>query len=214
MKPGALPSPCPRFATHNEWEAWHQSLTWEEQLRRNDLDPPEHVYGDEEVAKAEKRAAGRSARRLRPDPFSYSGERGTGPWPRIDQFGAPTLSNQWRMDPNAGYSPGGFALRMRRVAHRDLVEERMPARQNADPEARLTWLHESIERAEARQRDSLLLVLRERHGKLEGALPSPTAQAMAWNHLLALRAELRALRELAREAEPKARAVRRQLDLF
>jgi hypothetical protein len=41
----ALPSrPCPRFATRDEWEAWHAALTWEEQLRRGDLEPPEPEY--------------------------------------------------------------------------------------------------------------------------------------------------------------------------
>jgi hypothetical protein len=34
---------CPRFATHDEWEAWHASLSWEEQLRRSSSPLPRNV---------------------------------------------------------------------------------------------------------------------------------------------------------------------------
>ena len=214
MAGGALPSPCPRFATREEWEAWHQGLTWEQQMRRGELDPREHEYTDDETSKARERDERRRAQEWKPDPFSYADGRSAGSWPRVDQLDAPALSNQWRMDESAGYSAGGFAMRLHRVPHRDLARERVPVRLDADPEARLAWLRDAIERAEADQRESLLQVLRERHYRLGASPPSPTRLAMAWNQLAALRAELRALRELAHDADTAARVARRQLELF
>jgi len=66
----SLPRPCPRFATRDEWDAWHASLTWEEQPRRADLDPPEHEYSEADIAKAEAREERRQAQRWDRDPFA------------------------------------------------------------------------------------------------------------------------------------------------
>lgn len=211
----ALPSrPCPRFATRDEWEAWHASLTWEEQLRRGDLEPPEPEYSDADTAKAHTREDRRRAQLWDPDPFSYADDRRDGPWPRVDQIEASDLSNTWRMDPGCGYSPGGFARRMRQAPYRELIEERLPARAQRDADARLAWLLESIEQEEASLRAALKRVLRERHGRLSEEERGATARAMAWNHLLASRCQLRALRELAREAQSAALRERSQLSLF
>jgi hypothetical protein len=210
----SLPRPCPRFATRNEWEAWHASLTWEEQLRRADLDPPEHEYSEADTAKAEAREERRRAQRWDPDPFCYADDRRTGPWPRVDQIEAPALSNTWRVDPAAGYTPGGFALRMRQVPYRSLIEERIPARAQRDAEARLAWLRESIAQEEASLRAALKQVLRERHERLPPDGCGATARAMAWCHLLAGRCQLRALRELAKAAGAELQRTRSQLTLF
>ncbi|MCZ7537610.1 MAG: hypothetical protein M5T61_18010 [Acidimicrobiia bacterium] len=85
---GPLPPPCPRFATRDEWEAWHGALTWEHQLRRADLDPPEHEYTEAYLAKARARDERRRAQCWDPDPFSYADDRRDGPWPRVDQIEA------------------------------------------------------------------------------------------------------------------------------
>ena len=163
---GPPPPPCPRFATRDEWEAWHGALTWEQQLRRADLDPPEHEYTEADLAKARAREEHRREQCWNPDPFSYADDRRDGPWPRVDQLEVPALSNTWRMDPACGYSPGGFAVRTQRASHRDLIDERLPARARRDPEVRLAWLNESIEQEEASLRAALKGVLRERHGRL------------------------------------------------
>ena len=118
------------------------------------------------------------------------------------------------MDPACGYSPGGFARRMRRVPYRELVEERLPARARRDPETRLAWLRESIEQEEASLRAALKLVLRERHVTLSRAEASTTVRAMAWCHLLASRCQLRALRELAKAVHAELHRTRSQLTLF
>lgn len=165
--PALQPRPCPRDARHEEWETWHASLTWEQQLRRGDLDPPEHDYSDADIAKSDAREARRRAQRWDPAPLSYAEERRDGPWPRVDQIEVPALSNTWRMDPAGGYSPGGFARRMRQVPYRELIEERLPFRAQRDPVAQLAWLLEAIEREEASLRAALKRVLRERHGRLE-----------------------------------------------
>jgi len=211
---GALSPPCPRFATRDEWEAWHGSLTWEQQLRRGDLDPPEHEYSEADNAKADAREARRRAQDRNPDPFSYAEDRCAGPWPRVDQIEAPTLSNTWRMDPAGGYSPGGFARRMRKVLYRDLIEERLPARARRGSDARLASLLESIEQEEASLRAALKAVLRERHRPLAGDERGATAGAMAWCHLLASRCQLRALRELAKEVRAEVQRRPSQLALF
>ena len=118
------------------------------------------------------------------------------------------------MDPAGGYSPGGFALRVRQVPHRALIEERIPTRAQRDPEARLVWLRESIEQEEASLRGALKQVLRERHGRLSPDEGSSTASAMAWCHLLASRSQLRTLRELAKAAYAELQRTRSQLTLF
>jgi hypothetical protein len=210
----ALPAPCPRFATRDGWEAWHQSLTWEQQLRRGDLDPPEHQHAAAEAAKADARRERRRAQRFDPDPFSYAHDRRAGPWPRIDQLEVPALSNTWRTDPSAGYSPGGFALRIRQIPHRELVEERMPRRALRDMEARLAWIVQSIEHDETAQRAALSRVLRERHRRPPEEEGSSTRCAMAWSHLVAVRCELAALRDLAKEARAEISRQRPQLTLF
>jgi len=210
----SLHRPCPRFASRDEWEAWHASLTWEEQLRRADLDPPEHEYSEADTAKAEARDERRRAQRWDPDPFSYAEERGTGPWPRVDQIESPALWNTWRTDPACGYSPAGFALRMRQVPYRPLIEERIPARAQREPEARLAWLRESIAQEEASLRAALKQVLRERHGRLPPDECGATARAMVWCYLLAGRCQLRALRELAKAACAELQRTRSQLTLF
>lgn len=209
---GALPEPCPRFATRDEWETWQRSLTWDQQLRRADLDAPEHEYSDADSAKARARDERHRARRWNPDPFSYADDRRDEHWPRVDQLEAPTLSNTWRMDPACGYSPGGFALRLRQVPYRELVEDRLPARARRDPETRLTWLCESIEQEEASLRAALKLVLRERHGRLPRDEASATVRAMAWCHLFAGRCQLQALREHAKEVRSEINGS--QLTLF
>lgn len=211
---GALPEPCPRFATPDEWETWQRSLTWDQQLRRADLDPPEHEYSDADSAKARARDERRRAQRWNPDPFSYVDDRRDGRWPRVDQMEAPALSNTWRMDPVCGYSPGGFALRLRQVPYRELIEERLPALSRRDSEKRLTWLREAIEEQEASLRAALKLVLRERHGRLSRDEASATMRAMAWCHLAAGRCQLRALRELAKATEAQRQARCSQLNLF
>lgn len=209
-----LPPPCPRFATHDEWEAWHGSLTWEQRLRRADLDPPEHEHSEADSAKDHARDERRRAQRWDPDPFSYADDRRSGPWPRVDQLEAPTLSTTWRMDPAYGYSPGGFGVRMRKVPYRELIEERLPSRAKWDPEARLAWLRESIEQEEAALRAALQRVLRERHGRLSQDESGSTVYAMAWCHLLAGRCQLQALRELAKSALAELQRQRSQLTLF
>ncbi len=210
----SLPSACPRFATRDEWEAWHGSLTWEQQIRRSDLDPPEREYNESDAAKARAREERRRAQRWDPEPFSYADDHRAGPWPRVDQLEAPALSNTWRMDPVCGYSPGGFARRTRQIPHRKLIEERLPRRAQRDAEARLAWLRETIEREEASQRGALHHVLRERHGRLSEDERGATACAMAWCHLVASRCQLRTLRELANELRAEVRRQRRQLTLF
>lgn len=214
MAGGALPAPCPRYATRDEREAWHGSLTWEQQLRRGELDPPEHEYTEAETELARTRAERREAQSWDPDPFSYADDRRNGPWPRVDQVEAPALSNSWRMDPTLGYSPAGFARRLRRVSHRELIEERLPRRAHGDATARLAWLLEAIAREEAAQRCALLHVLRERHGKLDDRARGATVGAMAWCHLMASRCALAALRALAYEARGEVRRQQRQLALF
>lgn len=214
-EPTALhPRPCPRDATHEEWETWHASLTWEEQLRRGDLDPPEHEYSEADIAKAYAREARRRAQRWEPDPFSYAEDRRAGPWPRVDQIEVPALSNTWRIDPAGGYSPGGFARRMRQVPYRELIEERLPARAQRDPAARLAWLLEAIEREEASLRAALKRVLRERHEQLTADERGATGCAMAWSSLVASRCRLRAVRELVRESRAEVLRQRSQLTLF
>ena len=156
----------------------------------------------------------RRAQRWNPDPFSYADDRRDGRWLRVDQIEAPALSNTWRVDPACGYSAGGFALRLRQVPYRELVEDRLPARARRDRETRLTWLRESIEQEEALLRAALKLVLRERHGRLSRDEASTTLRAMAWCHLLAGRCQLRALRELAKAAEAQGQARCPQLNLF
>lgn len=210
----SLPRPCPRFATHDEWEAWHASLTWEQRLSRTDLDRSEYERSEADTAKARAREERRRAQRWDPDPFSYSDDRRDGPWPRVDQLEVPALSNSWRMDPACGYSPAGFALRMRPIPYRDLVEERLPARVRRDPAVRLAWLRESIEREEVSLRAVLKRVLRERHGRLSQDERRATVRAMAWCHLFAARCQLRALRELAKASHAELRRTRSQLSLF
>jgi hypothetical protein len=210
---GGLPQPCPRFATRDEWEAWHGSLTWDEQLRRSNLDPTEHEYSEADSAKARAREERRRAQRWDPDPFSYADDRRHGPWPRVDQLEDPALSNTWRMHAASGYTRGGFARRLRQVPYRELVEERLPARARRHPEARLAWLRESIEQEEASLRAALKQVLRERHQRLAADDCGPTARAMAWCHLLAGRCQLRALRELAKETLAGAEREQSQLSL-
>jgi hypothetical protein len=188
--------PCPRFATREEWEAWHASLTWDEQFRRGELDSPQREYSDADTARARAREKRRQAQRWDPDPFSYADERCDGPWPRVDQIDTPALSNTWRMDSAAGYSPGGFARRMRQVRYRELIEERLPARAQRDPAARVEWLLDAMAREEASLRAALKRVLRERHARLSDEERGAMVRAMAWNHLLASRCQLRALREL------------------
>ena len=213
--PAALqPRPCPRDATHDEWETWHASLTWEQQLRRGDLDPPEHDYSDADIAKSDAREARRRAQRWDPDPFSYAEERRDGPWPRVDQIEVPALSNTWRMDPAGGYSPGGFARRLRQVPYRELIEERLPPRAQRDPAARLAWLLEAIEREEASLRSALKRVLRERHRQLAADERGATASAMAWSSLVASRCQLRAIRELVKESRYEVLRQQSQLTLF
>jgi hypothetical protein len=206
--------PCPRLATHEEWEAWHASLTWEEQLRRSDLEPLEHEYSEADTARADAREERRRAQRWDPDPFAYADDRRAGPWPRVDQIEAPALSNTWRMDPACGYSPGGFARRIRRASYRELMEERLPARAQRDPAARVAWLRESIAQEETRLRAALKRVLRERHGRLAADERRATVRAMAWCHLFASRCQLRALRELARQGHAEVLRQRSQLMLF
>ncbi len=206
--------PCPRFATHDEWETWHASLTWAEQLRRGDLDAPKCEHGEADTARANARDERRRAQRWNPDPFCYADDRHDGPWPRVDQIEAPALSNSWRLDPGCGYSPGGFARRMRQVPHRELIEERLPARAQRDPAARLAWLLEAIEQEETSLRVALKAVLLERHGRLSPDERGATVRAMAWCHLLASRCQLRALRDLAREARADVGQRRSQLTLF
>jgi hypothetical protein len=214
-EPTALqPRPCPRDATHEEWETWHASLTWEEQLRRGDVDPPEHEYSDADIAQADAREARRRAQRWDPDPFSYAADRRAGPWPRVDQIEVPALSSTWRMDLAGGYSPGGFARRMRQVPYRELIEERRPARAQRDPAARLAWLLEAIEREETSLRAALKRVLRERHGQLAADERGATGCAMAWSSLVASRCQLRALRDLARKSRAEVLRQRSQLTLF
>jgi hypothetical protein len=118
------------------------------------------------------------------------------------------------MDPAAGYSPGGFARRVRQVPYRELIEERLPARAQHNPTARLEWLLESISREEAALRAALKEVLRERHAHRSDEECGATLWAMAWCQLLASRAQLRALRELAKQARAEALRQRRQLALF
>jgi len=211
---GALPAPCPRFATRDEWEAWHRSLTWEQQLRRSDLDPPEHQHSAAEAAKADARAELRRAQRFEPDPFSYSDDRRDGPWPRVDQLEAPALSNTWRIDPACGYSPGGFARRLQQVPYCELIEERIPARAQRNLEVRLAWLGQSINEEEASLRAALKLVLHERHGRLSRHEAGATVRAMAWCHLLAGRCQLEALRELAKATHAERQIRCSQLNLF
>ena len=208
------PRPCPRDATHEEWETWHASLTWEQQIRRGDLDPPEHEYSDADIATADAREARRRAQRWDPDPFSYAAERRDGPWPRVDQIEVPALSNTWRTDPAGGYSPGGFARRMRQVPFRELIEERLPPRAQRDPAARLAWLLEAIEREEASLRAALKHVLRERHTQLAADERGATACAMAWSSLVASRCQLRAIRELVKESHSEVLRRQSQLTLF
>jgi hypothetical protein len=209
-----LSRPCPRFATRDEWETWHASLTWEEQLRRGELDAPQHEYSDADIANARAREERRQAHGWDPDPFSYADERGDGPWPRVDQIEAPALSNTLRMDSASGYSPGGFARRMRQVPYHELIEERMPARAQRDAAARAEWLLDAIAREEASLRAALKRVLRDRHGRLTEEERGATSRAMAWSHLLASRSQLRALHELFKERRAAARPERLQLALF
>lgn len=210
----ALPSPCPREATRDEWETWHASLSWEQQLRRGDLDPPPHRYSEADDAKWRARDELRRARRWNPDPFSYADARRDGPWPRVDQLEAPALSNTWRMDPASGYSPGGFARRTRPVPYRELAAERLPRRARASTEARLQWIVDAIAREEDAQRAALKHVLRERHGRLGPPEHGSTASAMAWSHLVASRCMLAALRDLAKQARVDLLRERPQLALF
>lgn len=213
--PAARPlRPCPRFATRNEWEAWLSSLTWEERLHRWDLDPPGHEYSEADTARAHAREERRRAQCWDPDPFSYSDDRRDGPWPRLDQIEAPALSNIWQMDPASGYSAGGFARRLRRVPHREWIEGRLPVRARRNPAARLAWLLEAIEKESASQRAALRRVLRERHGRLAEEERGATLRAMAWGHLLTSRAELQALRELAKEVRVEVPREPPQLALF
>jgi ferric-dicitrate binding protein FerR (iron transport regulator) len=118
------------------------------------------------------------------------------------------------MDPACGYSPGGFALRVRQVPYRDLIAERLPSRAQRDPEARLAWLSESIEQEDASLRAALKQVLRERHGRLSSDEADATGRAMAWCHLLAGRCQLRALREFAKAAHAELQRTRSHLTLF
>jgi hypothetical protein len=208
-----LPQPCPRFATHEEWECWHAALTWEEQLHRADLDPREHEYSAADTRTADAREK-RCRAHWDPDPFSYAENRRDRPWPRVDQVEASALSNTWRMDPAAGYTAGGFARRMRPVPHRDLIEERLPARAQRDLAARLAWLREAIAQEEALLRAALKRVLRERHGRLAQDEGGSTLRAMAWCHLFAGRCQLRALHELAKESQAELQRTRAQLSLF
>jgi hypothetical protein len=118
------------------------------------------------------------------------------------------------MDPEAGYTAGGFARRMRPVPHRDLIEERLPARAQRDHSARLAWLRETIAQEEALLRAALKRVLRERYGRLAEDESGATVRAMAWCHLLAGRCQLRALHELAKESQAEIQRTRVQLSLF
>ncbi len=93
------------------------------------------------------------------------------------------------------------------------IVERLPLSRR-DSEKRLTWLREAIEEQEASLRAALKLVLRERHGRLSRDEASATMRATAWCHLLAGRSQLRALRELAKEAHAEIQRTRPQLTLF
>lgn len=208
----SLPPACPRFATREEWEAWHRSLTWGQQLRRADLDPPEHEYSDREAAKADAREERRRARRWDPDPFSYTDDRRDGPWPRVDQLEVPALSNTWRMDPAYGYSPGVFARRMRRAPIASFSKNVSPPARGAIPRHALRGSSKRSNK-EASLRAALKCVLRERHGRLSRD-EAATARAMAWCHLVASRRQLESLRELARESRVEAERIRSQLALF
>jgi hypothetical protein len=118
------------------------------------------------------------------------------------------------MDPACGYSLGGFARRMRQVPYRELIEERLPARAQRDPAARLAWLVEAIEQEEASLRAALKRVLRERHGRLSQDERGATVRAMAWCHRVADRCQLQALRQLATEVDAEVQRQRPQLTLF
>ncbi|MCZ7537609.1 MAG: hypothetical protein M5T61_18005 [Acidimicrobiia bacterium] len=102
---------------------------------------------------------------------------------------------------------------MRRVSHRELIEERLPVRAKQDPEARLAWLRESIDQEEASLRAALKQVLRERHGRLSSD-PADATLPAKWCHLLAGRCHLRALREAAKTTGAELRRRCSQLSLF
>lgn len=118
------------------------------------------------------------------------------------------------MDPAGGYSPGGFARRMRQVPYRELIEERLPPRAQRDPVARLAWLLEAIEQEEASLWAALKRVLRERHGRLAVDERGATGCAMAWSSLVASRCQLRAIRELVKESRSEVLRQQSQLTLF
>lgn len=211
---GGLPDPCPRWASREERDAWLAALTLAQEIRRAELDPPEHAYTEEDEALAERRRARREDRGGLGDPFSYAAER-RGPWPRVDTIGAPALSKTWTADESGGWTPAGFPVKgHRRMSHREIIEQRMP-RRCRKPEKRAEWLSETIAAEECDLRAALRLALAERHGRLRPGEASATRLAMAWNHVAAGRAALAALRAFEKESR---RAVERpqspQLSLF
>ncbi|MGH0028481.1 MAG: hypothetical protein ACQGVC_01715 [Myxococcota bacterium] len=208
-----LPEPCPRWASEQEWETWLRSLTFAQQIRRGELDPPEHVYSEADEALAQQRRLLREVRDGTSDPFHYAAGR-TGPWPRVDTLEARVMSNTWVSDLSAGWTQAGFPVRgTRPVSHRELIEQRVPRRVKTLAR-REEWLAQQIAEREGQMRIELRLVLAERHGRLRGGDATETRIAMAWNHVAAGRASLRALRELAKEAAWERRQSEEQLDLF
>ena len=90
----------------------------------------------------------------------------------------------------------------------------MPRRALRDMEARLAWIVQSIEHDETAQRAALSRVLRERHRRPPEEEGSGAHSAIAWSHLVAVRCELAALRDLAKEARAEMSRQRPQLTLF
>ena len=207
---------CPRWASREERDTWLGSLTLDQQISRGDLDPPAHEYSEAELALARKRREQREAQKRPRDPFCYADAR-HGPWPRVDTIEAPALSNTWRPVEDAGWTPAGFPWAgLRRVPHRELVEERIPRGARKEPEKRAAWVAEAIGREEAEMCAALRLVLAERHGRLRRDESKSTILSMAWNHLAAGRAALRALRELQKDIsyERQRSGPHEQLGLF
>jgi len=211
---GDLPEPCPRWASREERDAWLGAMTLAQQIRRAELDPPEHDYTEDEAALAERRRARGEDRCGLGDPFSYAAER-RGPWPRVDSIGASELANTWVADESGGWTPAGFPVEgHRRVSHRELIEQRMP-RRCRKVEKRAEWFAETVAEEERHLRAALRLVLAERHGRLRAEEVNATRLAMAWNHMAAGRAALAALRALEKETRRDLERSRPpQLSLF
>lgn len=205
-------TPCPRWATREEWSAWLQTLSWEEQLSRGDNDHS-HEYTDSEIAVHDLRRDRREALARFPDPFHYCDER-RGPWPAIDSVGVPAYSNTWRADLTGGWTPGGFPRhRPRRISHRELWEDRIPKRCKK-ARSRADWCAEAIESQVRSLQRALRLVLAERHQRLGPNESNATTLAMAWNYVAATRAALGALRELYKQELRSVERDEPQMDLF